>query len=153
MIIQNKSMSAIKDDIIEQDEKYLIIGKVSQIINKLEILNDCLIVYSPTFDINDEEKFKLFFGDEIGFEASQNEIDLTHEFDAEDKLSKSFVFLFFESFNKELKEKYPDRTFCSIISLDDLSGWIFRFHTVRDNKLWIDRNIDNYSEPLAYEIF
>lgn len=155
VITENKLMCKINSalDIVDTDYKTMVSEKINDIIGKLKIKRNCLIYYTPTFDINNEEIFSRYVHNDVGFEASQNEINLNIELDKEN-ICKSEALYFFSLFNKCLKKKHNELMFCSIMSLDNVNNWVFRFHIYRGmDNMWIDKNIDNYQEPIMYEIF
>lgn len=51
----------------------------SELIKKLHLINGCVLIRIPTFDVNDMNKIKKYVTDEIGLEACQNEINLNVE--------------------------------------------------------------------------
>ena len=125
---------------------------VNRLIDRISILNTYLIINKPTFNIYDDTKIKKIFGDKVGLEASLNEINLNCEFNAH-LLSNEVAFAFFELFNSSLKKTY-NREFCAYLSKDNTNIWIYRFHTITDEKeLWINPNIEMYKEAIMYDVF
>ncbi len=155
MITENEPMSEINSIpyVVNAKYKVTVNKNINKIINKLKVRRDCLIYRNPTFDADNEDEFCRYVHNDVGFEVSQNEINLNIELDKED-ICKCEALYFFNFFNKCLKERYNKSEFCSIMSLDNMNNWIFRFHIYRGtDNMWIDKNINNYREPLLYEIF
>ena len=155
MITENKLMVKISSlpDAADFNHKTMIGKQINNIIGKLKIKRNCIIYQDPTFDINDEGRADNNMYNDVLFEASQNEINLNIELNEED-INKREALYFFSLFNKCLKERYSELMFCSIMSLDNMNNWVFRFHIYRGmDNMWIDKNIDNYQEPIMYEIF
>lgn len=141
-----------KNDILTETDIAIIDTFASVVISKLHVINDCILIRLPTFDVTDNNKIKKFVTDETGLEACQNEINLNIEMSM-DLISVDVALCFFNTFNRKLKEKY-NCVFCSILSIDDNEGWIFRFHRIRENKaIWISNDLDAYSNPVLYEVF
>ena len=125
---------------------------VDMLIENLHLINDYILIRIPTFDITDKNKIKRYVTDEIGLEACQNEINLNIEMSM-NLISVDFALSFFKNFNSKLKYKY-NYEFCSILSVDDEQCWIFRFHRIRKNGvMWINSDLDTYSNPILYEVF
>lgn len=155
-MIENNLMSslALDGNIKMNSRDYILIQRfIKKYLKRIKTFNKCLVLKKPTFDISDSDKFNMYFGDETGFECSQNELNLNVEF-KKDLISKEFAKTFFCQFNKALKRQFADRIFCSIMSMDNKSNWVFRFHIVRaKDGLWIDENIEGYNVPIIYDIF
>lgn len=135
-----------EDDIVKIDTF------ASELIKKLHLINDCVLIRIPTFDVNDMNKIKKYVTDEIGLEACQNEINLNVEM-CMNLISTDFALNFFITFNRKLKDKY-NYVFCSILSVDDNQCWIFRFHRIRNNgTMWINSDLNEYSNAILYEVF
>ena len=154
MITENEPMVKMNNifDVIDTDYETGANDKINNIIGKLKTKRNCIIYQDPTFDTNDEENPHNCMHDVL-FEASQNEINLNIELNKED-INKCEALYFFNSFNKCLKDKYSQYMFCSVMSLDNMNNWVFRFHIYRGaDNMWVDKNINNYREPVMYEIF
>ena len=62
-----------EDDIAKAD------AFVSMLTENLHLINDCVLLRMPTFDMTDKNKLQRYVTDEIGLEACQNEINLNIE--------------------------------------------------------------------------
>lgn len=145
-ILNGSNNGLTEDDIAKAD------AFVSMLTENLHLINDCVLLRLPTFDITDKSKLKRYVTDEIGLEACQNEINLNIEMSV-DPICVDLALYFFREFNKRLKNKY-NYEFCSILSEDDGGCWIFRFHRIRGNgAMWINSDPDTYSDPVLYEVF
>ena len=157
MIKINKAMKYIFEMTnvfdITREESIMIEKHIKKLFDQIKIVKGCLILFEPTFNIYDENKFKKYVGNEIGFEVSQNEVNINAELKREN-ISNAITFSFFSSFNCKLKNLYPEKDFCSILSFNTYNSWTFSFHIVRDDcELWINEDVDSYNNPVMYEIF
>lgn len=125
---------------------------VDKIIRQIKIIKNCMIIKNPTFDVYNEKMFIQIFNDSIGFESSQNELNLNLEL-REDLLSPNEALYFFNRINQSIKKTYPNNEYCAILHVNNLDEWIYRFHIIRNNSLWIDENLEAYNEPIMYERF
>lgn len=137
---------------ISSREKKLISLHIENLVGRIKIIKKCMILNPPTFDVYNEKMFMRVFQDNIGFEASQNEVNLNLEL-KKDVLSPEMALSFFKGFNQLIKKQYPCYEYCAILSVNNIGEWIYRFHIVRDNSLWVDKDLESYREPILYEVF
>lgn len=150
--IMYQQLRCSSNDKLSEQDTSAIYNFVCKKISDLHTINGCVVARDPTFNVNDTEEVKRYVTDDVGLEASQNEINLNVEMDL-DLITIDEALYFFETFNKALKMKY-DEKFCSILSLDDCNCWIFRFHKIRQScRLWINDDINIYHNPILYDIF
>ena len=156
-MIKNRSMECIftmsNVSEITKEDSFLVREHVKTFSDQIKIVKNAMILFEPTFNIYDDNKFKKYVSDIIGFEASQNEVNINSEFKRKN-ISGAIAFYFFSSFNCKLEELYPENKYCSILSLNNRNCWTYRFHIVRNGyELWINEDIESYSDPVMYEIF
>ena len=94
-ILNGSNNGLTEDDIAKAD------AFVSMLTENLHLINDCVLLRLPTFDITDKSKLKRYVTDEIGLEACQNEINLNIEMSV-DPICVDLALYFFREFNKRL---------------------------------------------------
>ena len=123
---------------------------LTAVLSETKLVHDCVLC-DPRGDLLDEpiniEWIIKIHGDLTGFEASVNEIVLNENSFSSAEISEMAQFLL-----KGLRQKYPSRSFCIIISIDNQNA-VIRFHTAREEEtMWCDMNLENYNEPVLVEI-
>ena len=121
----------------------------TSIVSKTKCINDC-ILYDEFGDL-EQKKINWDFvlknhQDWTGYEVSRNEILIS-----ELLFHEKYVFDFLSELKNQLKDKFPQRKFCIIMSYGDRAH--LRFHTFRVMEgLWLSPEVDEYEEPILYDL-
>lgn len=106
----------------------------------------------PNTSMGQVNEQDMKFHDLTDYEYYCNEI----YFDEPEILNKlgESVIAIKEQLKLMLTNKYRDRTFCIVISIDEgeFPGITARFHLFRGD-MYIDKKLENYDEPILFEIF
>lgn len=119
---------------------------INNIVNETKIVKDC-IVYDKGGDIQenqiDFEKVISFTGDLTGYEVSLNEFRLDT-----DIVPVRCCPILGDKLYDELSQKYSQKKFVVYISVYD-EFIELRFHSYREEDgLWLDENLNKYTEPI-----
>ncbi|WP_285945627.1 hypothetical protein [Thomasclavelia cocleata] len=119
---------------------------------------DCVILSCDNqkdLETKFESKIK-FLGSKEYYEVSENEILVNMYLKETDSVLEGvqLSIIAIELWKEQLKILCKGDKFCYIMSCDEMKNIILRFHKIRnDSDLWVDRNVQNYKEAIAYFIY
>ena len=125
----------------------------NEIVSKTKIIFNC-VVHDPNDELKEKNLNKNYvINDTVRYESNCNEFRPIDYFDYHCEFTAHIVHYTLYHLKIKLKDKYPNRKFCIIISISDKISTV-HFHTCINNEdLWISNNLDNFEDPVLYEIF
>ena len=160
--IKNSKMKELYECIKQENSKEILsleLKNLEKLIHpNLLVVKDCIIICNQKIKIKDlEENFEHVvepYGDRTGYEASNNEIQLNYYFEntISDEMGIRIAILLIEVWTPQIKMLDKDaQIFFMIFCSED--GVELRFHKIHDGEpMWIDMDIDSYSEAVGYLI-
>ena len=143
MIYMNEEMRAVLSQDSREDTEPRIDAAINSIVSGIKIIHEC-VVYDKDEEIQEQQidfdKIIALTGDWTGYEIGINEIIID--------LPLRCCPVFGDRFYDVLTEKFRGRKFVIYIYAYE-EMMVLRFHTYREEDgLWLDEDLNKYSEPI-----
>ncbi len=159
-MVYNKAMRNLLDKAYKKKEKQIKITNTNLqelLFPNIVYMNDCVFISQYSKEIN-KVKLKKFLKnnpDKIAFEVDMNETLINQYIDDTGLFASDitpFALTIIKAWIRGVKSKESKNIFCFICSCSNKLVTI-RFHKIRAaQQLWLGCNIDEYNQPVAYEI-